>query len=93
MLHCSTNASPSECVTYTWQSSIPNPQLTSTSDTSPNATVLITAGHPQVAHYFCYIYRCGSSAVLGIGSTALEIHGKVGHCDLRSLFLFICVKL
>ena len=76
MLHCSANIMPSECVTYAWKSSIDNPQLTSTSETSPNATISITAGHPKVGHYFCHIHSCSSSAVLGIGRTVVEVQGE-----------------
>lgn len=71
-LQCSINPPPPERVTYSWSTSIPS---TNFYINQPNLTITIPTKHPNRGHYYCTVSN--GSTEIGVGSTSIDIKGKL----------------
>ena len=73
-LHCSVSPDPPSGSSYHWRASVAGVSITHRSNTDPNATVTIHAGHTKYGYYYCQIKR--NDSTLASGFTVMEVKCK-----------------
>lgn len=78
-LQCTITPEPPFPVEYLWRSSACNNFDTDNDipSESPIITVAIEENHPSSARYFCHVLSADYQTTLAVGSTVLQISGKL----------------